>query len=170
MSQAPKDDSEAVRSSSHSLHPIGTGYGAVSETGAAEEIDEQANKRLLKKIDKKLMPVLCATYALQAYGKAVLGHALVFGLGRDLGIEAGLKFSWTLLSFYFGYIAGTYPISLLAQKYRPRAVVTTIFVLWAAIVLLSPSITSYSTLLISRFFLGFVGSGVSPISMLVIGL
>ncbi|KAG5927387.1 hypothetical protein E4U42_002298 [Claviceps africana] len=170
MSQAPRDDAGAVPNSSHSLHPIRTRHGATSETGVAAEVDGPANKRLLRKIDWKLMPVLSATYALQAYGKAVLGHAFVYGLAKDLGIEGGLKYSWALLSFYFGYIAGTYPISLLAQLYRPRVVIITIFSMWAFAIITSPAITSYSGLLVNRFFLGFIGSGVSPIFMLVIGL
>ncbi|KAG5985082.1 hypothetical protein E4U55_001585 [Claviceps digitariae] len=170
MAQAPKDNSNAVREPSPNVHHIKTGDGTASEAGPVPEIDEEAQKRLLRKIDWKLMPVLSATYALQFYGKAVLGQAVIFGLGRDLGLQDGLRYSWAILIFYFGYIVGTYPISLVAQKYSPRTVITIIFFLWGVIIIVSPAFTSYKGILINRFCLGFIGSGVSPIFMLVVGL
>lgn len=54
---------------------------------------------------------MCFTYALQYYDKALLSQAAIFGLREDLGLEDGLKYSWVSLIFYFGYIAGCYPVS-----------------------------------------------------------
>ncbi|KAK2596174.1 hypothetical protein QQS21_006379 [Conoideocrella luteorostrata] len=144
--------------------------GSSSESPSVVEIDDKTNKLLLRKIDWKLMPVLCATYALQFYDKAILSQAAIFGLRIDLGLQDGLKYSWATLIFYFGYIAGTYPISFMAQKYPPRIVCTAICLLWAIIVMCTPACASYQGILANRFFLGLVESGVSPIFMLVVGL
>ncbi|KAI9042843.1 major facilitator superfamily domain-containing protein [Aspergillus affinis] len=57
------------------------------------EMDEATAKKLLRKIDWKLMPVMCFTYALQYYDKAVLSQVAIFGLREDLEIEDGLKYS-----------------------------------------------------------------------------
>ncbi|KAH8424750.1 uncharacterized protein LDX57_002493 [Aspergillus melleus] len=134
------------------------------------EMDEAAAKKLLRKIDWKLMPVMCFTYALQYYDKAILSQAAIFGLREDLKIEDGLKYSWVSLIFYFGYLVGTYPISLLAQRFRTRVVCSVICVLWAVIILCTPACKTYAGLLVNRFFLGLVEAGVSPICMLVVGL
>ncbi|KAG6003527.1 hypothetical protein E4U21_001927 [Claviceps maximensis] len=170
MAQASNNYSNSSGESSLNVDGIQIGDGTASETSFVTDIDEKANKRLLRKIDWKLMPVLSATYALQFYGKAVLGQAIIFGLGQDLRLQDGLKFSWVILIFYFGYILGTYPISLVAQRYSPRTVITIVFFLWATVIISSTAFTSYRGILINRFFLGFVGSGVSPIFMLVVGL
>ncbi|KAE8420570.1 major facilitator superfamily domain-containing protein [Aspergillus pseudocaelatus] len=130
----------------------------------------RASRKLVRKIDWKLMPVMCFTYALQYYDKAILSQAAIFGLREDLKIETGLKYSWVSLIFYFGYLVGTYPISLLAQKYRIRVVCSVICVLWAVVILCTPACTSYAGLLVNRFFLGLIEAGVSPICMLVVGL
>ncbi|KAL2145267.1 hypothetical protein VTI28DRAFT_7635 [Corynascus sepedonium] len=116
------------------------------------------------------MPVLCFTYALQFYDKALLSQAAIFGLRKDLGMEDGLKYSWASLIFYFGYIAGTYPVSLLGQKYSTRIVITVICLLWSVVVLTTPACRDYKDFLVNRFFLGLVEAGVSPIFMLVVGL
>lgn len=41
-------------------------------------------KRLVRKIDWILMPILTVTLGLQYYDKAVLGNAAVFGILKDL--------------------------------------------------------------------------------------
>ncbi|GJN73281.1 MFS transporter [Purpureocillium lilacinum] len=134
------------------------------------EIDAETNKRLLRKIDWRLMPVLCFTYALQYYDKAILSQAAIFGLRKDLGLQDGLKYSWVSLIFYFGNLVGTYPVAFLAQKYPPRIVITTICIIWSIIVLCTTACTTYSGILANRFFLGVVEAGVSPIFMLVVGM
>ncbi|KAM6513018.1 hypothetical protein FSOLCH5_010714 [Fusarium solani] len=134
------------------------------------ELDEATNKRLLRKIDWRLMPVLCFTYALQYYDKAILSQAAIFGLRDDLNLNTGLKYSWVSLIFYFGYIVGTYPISFLAQRFPSRIVCTGICIAWSLVILCTPACTSYAGLLVNRFFLGLIEAGVSPIFMLVVGL
>ncbi|KAJ4315957.1 hypothetical protein N0V84_008091 [Fusarium piperis] len=158
--------------------PVGTlgkpSFDAIEDAGALESsnlvLDEATNKRILRKIDYRLMPVLCITYALQYYDKAVISQAAIFGFRRDLDLETGLRFSWAILIFYFGHMVGMYPCSLLAQRFRPRPVCTSLTIIWALIILTTPACKSYSGILINRFFLGLVESGVSPIFMIVIGL
>ncbi|KAJ4226413.1 hypothetical protein NW759_005000 [Fusarium solani] len=133
-------------------------------------LDSETNKRIVRKIDWKLMPILCITYALQYYDKAVISQAAIFGLRSDLGLESGLRYSWVMLIFFFGHMVGMYPCSLLAQRFRPRRVCSTLNIIWAMIVLTTPACKSYSGILANRFFLGLVESGISPILMLVIGL
>ncbi|KAH8673289.1 major facilitator superfamily domain-containing protein [Xylariales sp. PMI_506] len=134
-----------------------------------DEIDPQAEKKLLRKIDWTLMPLMCATYALQYYDKAIIGHAAVFGLRTDLDLTQGLRYSNTTLIFYCGFILGSYPLSLLAQKLPTAKVCATICLLWGAIVLTTPACKNYSGFLANRFFLGLIESGVSPAFMLVTG-
>ncbi|GMF69302.1 unnamed protein product [Aspergillus oryzae] len=67
-------------------------------------VDEETNKRLLRKIDIRLMPV-----------------AAIFGLREDLDLQSGLRYSWVSLIFYFGYMAGCYPVSVeLGRAYPAR--------------------------------------------------
>lgn len=116
------------------------------------------------------MPKLCVTCALQFYDKAILSQAAIFGLRDDLKLKDGLKFSWVSLIWSFGFITGTYPLSVLAQRFPPRIVVTAICTLWSVVVLCTPACVSFSGLLVNRFFLGAIEAGVSPIFMLVVGL
>lgn len=62
--RAPKDASNAVRETSQKAHPTRTEDGTASETGAIVEIDDKANRRLLRKIDWKLLPVVRSSSSL----------------------------------------------------------------------------------------------------------
>ncbi|KJK62536.1 Major Facilitator Superfamily protein [Aspergillus parasiticus SU-1] len=143
-------------------------------------IDEGTNKRLLRKIDIRLMPVkpfgiayngrkMCFTYALQYYDKALLSQAAIFGLREDLDLQSGLRYSWVSLIFYFGYMAGCYPIAWVSQKVTVARVCPIICILWAIIVLCTPACSTYTGILINRFMLGVIESGVSPAFMLCTG-
>ncbi|KAH6982676.1 major facilitator superfamily domain-containing protein [Ilyonectria destructans] len=151
-------------------HADGQDYARSQLSGDVLELDEATNKRLLRKIDWRLMPVMCFTYSLQYYDKAILSQAAIFGLRVDLDLTDGLKYSWVSLIFYFGYIVGTYPISYLAQRFPTRNVCTVICICWSIVILCTPACTSYAGLLANRFFLGLIEAGVSPIFMLVVGL
>lgn len=113
---------------------------------------------------------LCFTYALQYYDKALLSQAAIFGMRADLDMMDGLRYSWASLIFYFGYMAGTYPISLLAQRFPTRWVITTICLLWGVVVLATPACKTFEHFLVNRFFLGLIEAGVSPMFMMVVGL
>ncbi|KAI9367338.1 major facilitator superfamily domain-containing protein [Aspergillus egyptiacus] len=147
-------------------HPIEGNHlevGAACAPGAPV-LDDETNRRLLRKIDRSLMPVMCFTYALQYYDKALLSQAAIFGLREDLDLEDGLKYSWVSLIFYFGYMAGCYP------RFTVGKVCPAICFLWAVVVLCTPACTNYTGMLINRFMLGLIESGVSPAFMLCTGM
>ncbi|RAH75415.1 putative MFS transporter [Aspergillus aculeatinus CBS 121060] len=121
-------------------------------------LDEETNRKLLRKIDTREMRVMCTTYALQYYDKALLSQAAIFGLRKDLGLDDGLKYAWVSLIFYFGYIA------------RLLSVCPIICFLWAVVVLTTPACTSYTGILINQSFLGLIESGVSLAFMLCTGM
>ena len=133
-------------------------------------IDAETNRKLLRKIDWRLMPVLCFTYAIQYYDKGLLGQAAIFGMKTDLGLTQGYAFSWVSLIFYFGHIAGMYPCSLLAQRFHPKRVCSVLTIIWSIIMLTTPACKTYSGILANRFFLGVVEAGVSPVFMLIVGM
>ncbi|EIT79204.1 permease of the major facilitator [Aspergillus oryzae 100-8] len=128
-------------------------------------VDEETNKRLLRKIDIRLMPVkpfgityngrkMCFTYALQYYDKALLSQAAIFGLREDLDLQSGLRYSW---------------ITWVSQKVTVARVCPIICILWSLIVLCTPACSTYTGILINRFMLGVIESGVSPAFMLCTG-
>ncbi|KAL6695640.1 pyridoxal phosphate-dependent transferase [Trichoderma pleuroticola] len=142
---------------------------ATCEANLSNVSEKDVDRALLRKIDWRVMPVLCVTYALQYWDKGLLGQAAVFGLRTDLGLTQGKSFSWVSVVFYFGHIAGMYPGSLLAQRFHPKRTCSILAIVWSIIMLTTPACTSYAGIIANRFFLGVVEAGVNPVFMLVVG-
>lgn len=130
---------------------------------------DEEEKTLRRKIDWRLMPILCMTYGLQYYDKAMIGQAALFGLTTDLDLSIGNRYSFASAIFYLGFIAGAYPSSLLAQRFPIERVASATVTLWGICLLLTITCFNYQSLYAQRFFLGFLESGVSPMFMLIVG-
>ncbi|KIW19436.1 hypothetical protein PV08_00008 [Exophiala spinifera] len=129
---------------------------------------QDEEKRLVRKIDRRLLVILTITFAIQFYDKYMLSHAAIFGLIADLKLT-GNRYSWSASIFYLGYIVGVYPQVLLAQRFKVHIVITAIVFVWGLCVLSTALCTTYKGLYTQRFFLGLLESGVSPIWMTVVG-
>ena len=67
-------------------------------------LDEATNRRLLRKIDWHLLPIMCFVYGLNFLDKTTLSYASITGLQQDIHIS-GAQYSWLGSIFYFGYLA-----------------------------------------------------------------
>ncbi|KAF2426568.1 MFS transporter [Tothia fuscella] len=130
---------------------------------------EKEEKQLRHKVDRRLLSILCITYGLQYYDKAMLGQAALFGLREDLQLQVGIRYSMASSIFYMGFICGAYPAILLAQRYPIEKVATGIIVLWGVTLMCTAAVQGWKGLYAQRFFLGFLESGISPMFMLVVG-
>ncbi|KIW87270.1 uncharacterized protein Z519_12173 [Cladophialophora bantiana CBS 173.52] len=129
----------------------------------------QEEKRVLRKIDKRLLPILVVTFGMTFYDKVLLAHAAIFGLRTDLELTIGNRYSFSASIFYLGYICGSYPAVLLAQRYPIHRVIFCITFVWGLCVTSAAGCVSYRGLYAQRFFLGVLESGISPIWMMVVG-
>ena len=103
------------------------------------------------------------------YDKAILGSAVLFGMTADLELTVTdrtttpptvdtSRLSWATSLFYFGMLAGLYPMSFALQRFAVGRVLGAVVVLWGAVCMLTAAVTSYRGLYAQRFFLGFVES------------
>lgn len=91
-------------------HQAVSDKGEILETSSNETVS-----RLKWKLDQRLLPLLCLTYALQSIDKTTLSYAAVFGLEDDLHLK-GPEFSWLGAIFYLGYLVWEFPTNIMLQK------------------------------------------------------
>jgi MFS family permease len=72
--------------------------------------------------------------------------------------------------FSVGYIAGVLPLSALAQRLPTGRACALYVVLWGIVVILTPLCKSFEGIMVQRFFLGFMESGVSPAFLSIMGM
>ena len=71
--------------------------------GATVEISPEASARVLKKIDKHMLPLMCWIYLVQFADKSSLNYSSLMGIKTDAHLN-GYQYSWLGSIFYAGYI------------------------------------------------------------------
>ncbi|PPJ56060.1 hypothetical protein CBER1_02125 [Cercospora berteroae] len=133
------------------------------------EWDPAEEKRLVRRIDKKLMPILFFTYGLQFYDEQMLSQAAIFGMRDELALRVDNRYSFASAIFYLGFISGAYPAIVLTQRYPIEKVMFLIVLLWGICLISTAAVTNFQGLYAQRFFLGCLEAGVSPGWMMIVG-
>ncbi|KAF2874042.1 major facilitator superfamily domain-containing protein [Massariosphaeria phaeospora] len=162
---------EAERASGDSRSAVSldkdVAIGLVGEHATA--IDADVEKRVLRKIDWFLMPAMVVGYGLVYYDKAILGSAVLFGMTKDLALSVvdtattppttnTSRLSWATSMFYFGMLAGLYPMTFALQRFNLGRMLGGVVVCWALVCMLTAAVSTWRGLYAQRFFLGFVES------------
>ncbi|KAK0391468.1 hypothetical protein NLU13_0969 [Sarocladium strictum] len=124
-------------------------------------IDEETNKRLLRKIDLNLMPLMCIVYGLNFLDKTTLSYASVMGLKKDIKLH-GDNYQWLGSMFYFGYLGWEFPTNWFMQR-LPLAKYTSFnVIMWGAVLALFAVTENFGGAVTIRFFLGVFEAAVTP--------
>lgn len=71
--------------------------------GTTIEISAEASARVLKKIDRHMLPLMCWIYLVQFADKSSLNYSSLMGIKADTHLT-GYQYSWLGSIFYAGYI------------------------------------------------------------------
>ncbi|TLD16898.1 uncharacterized protein PgNI_01426 [Pyricularia grisea] len=137
---------------------------AANSDGEHSIPDDGMASRVLRKIDRNLIPVLFVTYMLNFMDKTILSSASVFGLKEDNNLQ-GQDYSWVSSIFYFGYFMWTWPTSLLIARLPVAKYMTANTLFWGVAVAMTAACTNYGGLLTVRFFLGIAEATITPAFM-----
>ncbi|CAG7555622.1 unnamed protein product [Fusarium equiseti] len=129
--------------------------------------DEEALKKLRRKVDWTLMPLLCGTYLLQYVDKQALGYSAVFDLFTTTGMTPD-EYSWMASIFYFAYLVAEWPASYLTQRLPTGTVVSSFVIIWGSILCLTAACNNFTGLAICRFLLGAFEAVITPAFMLIV--
>lgn len=71
-----------------------------------------------RKLDKRLLPLLCILYLLSYIDRSNIGNAKLGGLEEDLGMTKS-DYQWSLSIFYFSYVIFDLPSNIIMRRWRP---------------------------------------------------
>ncbi|KAF2436073.1 putative MFS allantoate transporter [Tothia fuscella] len=137
-----------------------------SHQGEVLHIDAATNKRLLRRIDLHLMPLLCLVYGLNYLDKTTLSYASVMGISKSqaeggIGLK-GDQYNWLGSMFYFRYLAWEYPTNRLLQRLPLGKYSAFNVVMWGLVLCCFAAVTNFSGAIAIRFFLGVFEAAVTP--------
>lgn len=137
--------------------------------GEGLEFDEQDAKKVLRKIDYRIVPILFVTYLLQYLDKNSINFANAFGLQEGTNLT-GQDYSWLGSIFYFGYLISQFPSAYLMQRFPVGRVVSLTTLAWGIILMTTPACSSFAGMATNRFLLGFFEAAINPGFVLIMSL
>ncbi|KXN73674.1 MFS general substrate transporter [Conidiobolus coronatus NRRL 28638] len=126
-----------------------------------EDFDEIRVKKLIRKVDIRLLPYLTLLYLFSFLDRVNIGYARVYRMEEELNLTQA-QYSWTLSIFFVGYILFEVPSNLLLKKLSPPKWIARIMVTWGAITMALAAVKNFEGLMAGRFFLGVAEAGLFP--------
>ncbi|TVY94432.1 putative transporter [Lachnellula willkommii] len=121
----------------------------------------EMEKRILRKIDLNLMPILCVVYGLNFLDKTTLSYASIMGLKKSIHLE-GDDYQWLSSLFYFGYLFWEYPTNRLLQRLPLAKWSGFNVIMWGLTLCCMAAVKDFAGAATVRFFLGVFESAVTP--------
>ncbi|BGP18213.1 hypothetical protein JCM10213_007841 [Rhodosporidiobolus nylandii] len=158
MSSTPDSASEKQ----HVEHKEHATPSATRTDAEAFTVDKAWEKRVVRKIDWRLIPILSAVYAISLIDRTNVSIARVAGMGRDLELTVGERYSIITCLFFVPYIIFEMPANLLLRKIGVRNQLTFIIVAWGAVMLGMGWLKTWEELAVCRVLLGLMEAGFFP--------
>ena len=129
--------------------------------GAPLVVSSADNKRVLRRIDWVILPILLTVYFLQGLDKATLAYASVFGLIDDTGLT-GDEYSWLGSVVYLAQLAMQPALAWLLVKLPLGKFTSATVLLWGTTLACMAAARNFTGLMATRFLLGAFEAGVAP--------
>jgi len=125
----------------------------LGDAGISEALFAEAEKKLVRKLDRRLMPCLFAMIVLNYLDRNALANARVQGIEQSLGLT-GSQFNTAIAVFFIGYIGLQVPSNLLLTRVRPSLYLPGCMLAWGLLSGATALVTNFRGLATVRFFLG----------------
>ncbi|ORY31060.1 major facilitator superfamily domain-containing protein [Naematelia encephala] len=124
-------------------------------------VSEAESKRLRRRIDRRILPLLCLAYLCQALDKGTLGTASIMGWQADVG-AVGQDYSLTGTLLWCGIVLGEPFANQAVRRFPLGKLLSGGIFIWSALLLGLTFSLSIPPVFAIRFLLGFFESLVGP--------
>ncbi|KAH7367110.1 nicotinamide mononucleotide permease [Plectosphaerella cucumerina] len=133
--------------------------------GYVPDTDEE--KKLLRKIDLYLLPMIFCMYLLSYMDRTNIGNARIAGMEEDLNLDSN-RYSIVLVVFFVSYVVFEVPSNMILSRTRPSLYLPGIMICWGAITVGMGFTPNYQALIGFRFVMGVFEAGFAPGVLLLI--
>ncbi|KAL4995953.1 major facilitator superfamily domain-containing protein [Aspergillus recurvatus] len=135
----------------------------IEDIGHSTILTRENNKRVLRRIDLRLLPILLGIYFLQQLDKSTLSYGSVFGLIEDANLH-GQQYSWLGSSIYLVQLVAQPAIAYILVKIRLGKFLAVMVFFWGISLACMTPARSFGGLLACRIFLGLFESGIRDLA------
>ncbi|KAG9253007.1 major facilitator superfamily domain-containing protein [Emericellopsis atlantica] len=126
-------------------------------------LDPQSEKKLVRKLDLWIAPVMTVIFLTAYLDRANIGNAASAGMKDDIGMSDGeLGKTDAITLFYVTYVAAEVPCSLVLKKFHPSRMIPLLIFCWSCVLIGTGFMHNVGQLYASRLLLGLFESGMFP--------
>ncbi|RPD61293.1 MFS general substrate transporter [Lentinus tigrinus ALCF2SS1-6] len=141
-------------------------HASIEEKVSSVDVDDRAavvpahtpeeERRLVRKLDMRIMPMACIMYLFAYLDRTNLGNARLQGLPRDIlhGDPTGVLFDWVNSAFFFSYILCQIPATVISKLFPPRTWLGCAAIGWGICSVLMSTAFNFAGLFVARVGLG----------------
>ncbi|KAJ3880395.1 hypothetical protein F5051DRAFT_437916 [Lentinula edodes] len=107
-------------------------FGGGSQLLRPPVLSEEDERKLWRKIDLRLMPILCVMYLMSFMDRGNIGNAKLQGLTTQLNLT-GNQYNIALTMYFIPYCIFEYPANLVLKRFRPSIWLPGITVVWGVV-------------------------------------
>ncbi|KAK5231482.1 hypothetical protein LTR96_009381 [Exophiala xenobiotica] len=160
ISQQQQQDAEQLQEKYH------IPMKAVLESHLEE--DAKTVRKVMRKVDLRLVPMLSLLYMWAFIDRANLGNANIAGMSTDLKTNIGNRYSVLAMIFFVGYCLIDIPTTFTVRKIGPALLIGTVTTLWGIITICQGFVKTWGELLLCRLLLGFLEGALVPSAMFLL--
>ncbi|KAL4816222.1 major facilitator superfamily domain-containing protein [Aspergillus spinulosporus] len=134
-----------------------------------QSLTQEEDKRILRRIDLYLLPIMAVSYMFQFLDKSAMSFTAILGLEEDLHLE-GTDYSWASSIYYFGYLTASYPAAILLLRFPVGKMISASIIIWGAVLMLMALAFNDKGLIAVRFFLGATEAAIAPGLSIVVSM
>jgi MFS family permease len=131
-----------------------------------DEVDPAESKRVKRKLDWHILPLLCGIYTLQFLDKNAIGASTILGFLTDTHLTVAHLNNLSTF-FYVGNLISQLPHAWAFQKLPVAKYLATMMFFWALLVGCHAAAKNYHELIALRILLGFCEGCITPGIMLI---
>ncbi|GAA5883702.1 hypothetical protein JCM16303_004778 [Sporobolomyces ruberrimus] len=129
---------------------------------------KEMERRIVRKQDWRIMPLICLSYLLNLLDRTNLGNARTLNsdkpgesLVETLALK-GLRYNIVVAIFFVPYVLLEFPSNLALKYFSPSKWISRIMVSWGIVTICTAAVSSYTGLIICRIFLAVAEAGFFP--------
>lgn len=132
-----------------------------TDTAATIVIDHEAERKLVRKLDCYIIPIVMLLYLLSFLDRVNIGNARLYGMTEDLHLK-GNRYQTAVSLLFITYILSEVPSNLVLKKFRPNRWLAFIAFSWGIVATLTGITQTYGGLIVCRLILGALEGGLFP--------
>ncbi|OAL43333.1 MFS general substrate transporter [Pyrenochaeta sp. DS3sAY3a] len=118
-------------------------------------------RRLVRKIDLRVMPLLCLLYALSLIDRSIISAAKISGMAQDLKLT-GNRYNVALLIFFIPYMLTEIPSNSIIRSVGTQRYLGSLIFCWGIVTMCFGFVHTFGQLVALRFLLGVFEGGFNP--------